>query len=644
MSPPKRSRPTDYADPDLTDVGAGVQPGFRTDAWRTGTARSAAELVPIHPTVLHAFATAARRDDTTGITLVPESPDAPEEHRSHRALWHRATRLAAALAARGVASGDRVLLVMPTSFELIEAFFAAQLLGAVPVPSYPPALLEKAELALDRLGHIAAAAGTRLVVTNAQLRPVILGVALRAPAIETIVAVEELDAEPRRGKVRAFANQLAFLQYTSGSTGRPKGVALTHGNLVANIHAIGQACRISRADTVVSWLPLYHDMGLIGALLFAIYWRTPLVLMAPTTFLLRPRRWLEAITRHKGTLSPAPNFAYALCARRVRPDDRAGLDLSSWRLALNGAEPVNLRTLIDFERAFAPVGFNRQAFLPVYGLAEVSLAATFPTPGAPLKYQVVDRDALADGRAVDAPAADVDPVKRKNSMAIVCVGRAIPGHEARVVDGELRPVGDREVGHVVVRGPSVMQGYYGDQQATAEALRGGWLWTGDLGYIADGELYVTGRAKDLIIVRGKNHYAEDLERVAERVPGVRQGATCAFAVYDDERAADRVVLVCETKVPADDATARAALVEAVKARVGEDCGVALDEVALVPAGAIPKTSSGKRQRSLCRELYVAGELDRRGAKTRLGKAMALARVGVASGAGFLVSAARRILR
>jgi acyl-CoA synthetase (AMP-forming)/AMP-acid ligase II len=643
----KRPRQTDYSEPEMTDVGGGAQPGFRTDAWRTGTARTAAELVPIHPTVLHAFATAARRDATTGITLVPESPDSPEEQRPYRALWHRATRVAAALANRGVAPGDRVLLVMPTSFELIESFFAVQLLGAVPVPSYPPALLEKAELALDRLGHIAAAAGARLVVTNAQLRPVILGVALRAPAVETIVAVEDLDAEPRRGKVRAFANQLAFLQYTSGSTGRPKGVALSHGNLVANIHAIGQACRISRADTVVSWLPLYHDMGLIGALLFAIYWRTPLVLMAPTTFLLRPRRWLEAITTHRGTLSPAPNFAYALCARRVRPGDRAGLDLSSWRLALNGAEPVNLRTLIDFERAFAPVGFNRHAFLPVYGLAEVSLAATFPTPGAPLKYQVVDRHALADGRAVDAPPADggdSDRARRKSAMAIVSVGRAVPGHEVRVVDTELRPLGDREVGHVVVRGPSVMQGYFGDAQATAEALRGGWLWTGDLGYFADGDLYITGRAKDLIIVRGKNHYAEDLERVAERVPGVRAGATCAFAVYDDELATDRIVIVCETKIPAEDGPARAALAEAVRARVGEDCGVALDEVALVAPGAIPKTSSGKRQRSLCRELYASGELERRVARSRLGKAMALARVGVASGAGLLVSAARRLLR
>jgi acyl-CoA synthetase (AMP-forming)/AMP-acid ligase II len=340
---------------------------------------------------------------------------------------------------------------------------------------------------------------------------------------------------------------------------------------------------------------------------------------------LRPLVWLKTIQKHGGTLSPAPNFAYGLCVKRVRPSEREGLDLSTWRLALNGAEPVNLRTLVDFHRAFGPYGFDKSALLPVYGLAESSLAVTFCRPGDPLRYQVVDRNELAAGRAVDGEGT--------SALTVVSVGTPVPGHEVQVLDEHGEPLPEREVGHVVARGPSLMNGYYRDEEATLKVLREGRLWTGDLGYFADGELYITGRAKDLIIVRGRNHYAEDLERVAERVDGVRAGGVAAFGVYDEEKAADLVVMVCETRVEDE---ARTQLVEAVAARVLGDTGVPVDEVVLVPPGTIPKTSSGKRQRALCRELYLKDELGR----TRTGK-LRLMRVFARSGAGLLLSTARR---
>jgi acyl-CoA synthetase (AMP-forming)/AMP-acid ligase II len=449
--------------------------------------------------------------------------------------------------------------------------------------------------------------------------------------VRELVAFEELDDRGRAAdapKPRAVGEDPAFIQYTSGSTGHPKGVLLAHENLVSNIHAIGQASRIGRKDVVVSWLPLYHDMGLIGALLFSIYWRMPLVLMPPTAFLLKPSRWLWAIHRHRGTMSPAPNFGYALCVKRVRPQEREGLDLSCWRLAMNGAEPVNVRTVVDFQRTFAPHGFQTLAMLPVYGLAESSLAVTFPDPGEPLRFEVVDRAALAAGQAVIARGA--------GSTAIMSVGRAVPGHEVVVVDERGNPVAEREVGHIVVRGPSVMQGYFRDEAATELVMVDGWLWTGDLGYVSHGELFVTGRAKDLIIVRGKNHYAEDLEAVAERIEGVRAGGVAAFGIYDEGRAQDLVVMVCESRTEKE--SARLALVEKIATTVQQHCGIHVDEVVLVPPGTIPKTSSGKRQRALCRELYLRNEL----LQNRTGK-LRLALVFARSGAGFLAAKARRLL-
>lgn len=599
---------------------------FRTAVWAFGLPERPEDLRPLHGTLLHALATAAKLEESVGITLLADKEGGPESHIGYRELYHRATRYSVALAAVGVVAGDTVLIVLPTSLDFAACFFAVQLLKAIPVPAYPPVGL-RMKAGLEKLAMIATHSGARLCVTTGRLRALLGELHLRVPTMRPLVTVEELDARGSKTdeRFRAAGDDPAFIQYTSGSTGNPKGVLLSHRNVVSNIHAIGQALRINRTDVEVSWCPLYHDMGLVGALLFAIYWRIPLVLMSPTSFLAKPSRWLWAIHRYQGTISPAPNFGYGMSVTRVSEEERRGLDLSSWRFATNGAEPVNYRTIVDFARVYQPHGFQLDNLYPVYGLAEASLAVTFPRPGSGVRYEVVDRQELANGRAVLSSG--------KGSMAVVSVGQAVPGHYVAVVDdrGELLP--EREVGHVVVSGDSVMKGYHRDDDATAAVLRDGWLWTGDLGYFADRNLYLTGRAKDLIIIRGRNIYAEDLERCAERVPGVRPGCVVAFSVHDEAGGEEKVVLVAETR--AKDRAARTALAQEIRERIAEFCEVVVHEVVLADAGTIPKTSSGKRQRSTCRERWIAGDL-KPARLSRFGLGVVLAR----SKAGLLLARMR----
>ena len=583
---------------------------FRTMSWKRGKATTPKELAPFHPTVLHAFAVAARLEDAVGISMLPDRAGRPTERRSYRELYHQARSIAGALVSLGIKPGDRVLLVLPTSFDFVVAFYGAQLVGAVPVPAYPPGGF-KIEAGLKRLAHIANHSRSKICLTWKKLSPIIGDLGIRARKLRKIVNIEDLrDAAPLDRKFRVGPGELAFIQYTSGSTGNPKGVALTHANLVANVHAIGQALEVNRNDVYVGWCPLYHDMGLIGQLIFTAYWRMPCVLMSPLAFLAKPSRWLWAIHEHRGTLATAPNFGYALCTVRVTPQEREGLDLSTWRTALNGAEPVNYDTLRRFEQVYEPHGFSPRSWLPVYGLAEASLAVTFPQPGNPIRHDTVDRVQLAQGEAVP-----VDP--GPGAMSIVSCGAAVPGHDVLVVDENNKQLPERQVGHILASGPSLMQGYFEDKNATREVMSNGWLWTGDLGYFADGHLYVAGRAKDLIIVRGVNYYAEDLERSAESVRGARGGSVIAFGLYDENTAADRVVIVVETKLL--DADERAALAGGIDEAVTSHCGIQPDEVVLVEPGTVPKTSSGKRQRSLCRTLYLSKQLiKRKQGKLKLG--------------------------
>lgn len=573
-------------------------------------------MQPLYTTLPEMFA-AARAECEVGVTLAPDDPKAPETHWSFAELFDTSTRMASSLRALGVRKGDRVLVLLPTSLEFLAAFAAIERLGAVPVPTYPPTSF-RVETGLDRLCHVARQSGSTVCVTNKQLRMVLGELAFRSNSVRHIVTVEDL----ARGALTdvdspVSSTDLALIQYTSGSTGAPKGVELSHAALLLNIHVIGEALGMRRDDKIVSWLPLYHDMGLIGTALFAVYWRVPLILMSPLAFLAKPLRWLEVISRHRATMATAPNFAYQLCTKRKRTADTSELDLSTWRIALNGAETVNHRTIREFVEAFEPHGLRSNLINPVYGLAEATLAVTFPTIGGGYRHETVDRNALIGERR----AVPCEP--STNSMTLVAVGRAMPGLEVRIVDEEGNALGERSIGHVIVSGPSLMTGYYENAEATRAALRDGWLWTGDLGYFAGGELFITGREKDMIVSRGHNYYAEDIERVAEAVDGVRAGGAVAFGMYDEDNAKEGAVLVCETS--RQEAEERVALADAVRTAVLESCGLRLEDVVVVDRGTLPKTSSGKKQRSACRRLHEQDQLRSQRLPARWRMALVLAR-------------------
>jgi acyl-CoA synthetase (AMP-forming)/AMP-acid ligase II len=575
-----------------------AEPGFRTGAWSAGVPGFGDDVELLSETTVEALRLAAT-EARVGIRLYPDDERDPISLVTYADLLERVRRGAGRLREYGIERGDRVLLVLPTSIELVVAFFATQWVGAIPVPSYPPPALERLETAIDRLVHIGANSQAKVLITTASLRTVLGDVARRVKSLELIVRGDSLEkGQPVASAVGIDPSNPCFIQYTSGSTGHPKGVLLTHANITSNVHAAGLALAVRRDDSVASWLPLYHDMGLIGGLLMPIYWRLPLALMSPLAFLSQPPRWLKMISESRSTMSPAPNFGYALAMKRTTAEERAKLDLSSWRIAMNGAEPVNERTVREFCEAFADAGFQSEAIFPCYGLAEASVAVTFPAPGSPLRTKSVDRQALANGYVEESDAND--------AVRLVGCGKPVPAHQVLVLDETGEPSERGEVGHIVVRGPSVMEGYFEDPETTQRVLRDGYLWTGDLGFQEDGVLFITGRAKDLIIVRGKNFYAEDVEQCLERVPEVRPGGAVAFAVYDDARARDATIAVCETKET--DTALRASLVERLTSTVSEACGLSLEEVVLVEPGTIPKTSSGKKQRSLTRDRYLEGAL------------------------------------
>jgi acyl-CoA synthetase (AMP-forming)/AMP-acid ligase II len=344
-------------------------------------------------------------------------------------------------------------------------------------------------------------------------------------------------------------------------------------------------------------------MGLIGHMLTSALWRVGLVLMPPEVFIAQPSRWLRALSRYQAAHSTAPNFAYLLCVRKITDRDIEGVDLSHWRVAYCGAEPIHPDTIRRFTQRFAPRGFRATAFFPVYGLAEFTVAATFPTAGALPRYDQIDRelferDGIARPKAMDAPGT--------GKMELVSVGRAIPGHFMRVVDGSGVQVKERRVGEIELSGPSMMLGYYHDPETTKQVIHDGWLRTGDLGYIADGDLFVTGRSKDLIIKAGRNIHPQDAEHAASSVKGVRPGGCAAFPISNPERGIEEMVLVCETRI--EEAKQRAGLREEIRARVLDAIAAAPDVVMLVAPGTVLKTSSGKIRRQEMRERYLRGDL------------------------------------
>jgi len=499
-------------------------------------------------------------------------------------------------------TGDRVAIMLPTSREFFAAFYGALYAGCVPVPLYPPARPSQIEDHMRRIAGIVANAGAALLVTDARAKP--LGHLLRAqcPSLRGVATVADLS--------RAAATQLppppraedtAFLQYTSGSTGNPKGVVLSHANLLANLNAMARASGVTARDTFVSWLPLYHDMGLIGACMGSLYVGFRLVLMSPLSFLARPGRWLWAIHRHRASVSAAPNFAYELCLNKLDERDLEGLDLSQWRLAYNGAEPVSPDTIEGFTARFARHGFRANAMTPVYGLAESSVGLTFPPLGRGPLIDRVDRAALAaSGIARPAKADDA------HARRIVSCGLPLPDHAIRIVDADGRELPERTLGRVQFQGPSATCGYFHNAEVSQSLFDDGWLNSGDLGYLAAGELYLTGREKDIIIRGGHNLYPQELEEAVGRLPGVRPGGVVVFPASDAQGGTERLVVLAEIR---DDTEAnRVRILAEINGLAVDLIGMAADDIVLAPPRTVLKTSSGKVRRAACRERYEHGEL------------------------------------
>jgi fatty-acyl-CoA synthase len=559
-------------------------------------------------------------------------------------LLSGAERVAADLAKRGIGRGDAVAIMLPTSPDFFHIFSGVLLAGATPVPIYPPFRADRIEEYASRQSAILANAGARLLVTFHEAGRVAKLLKPRVASLEGVVTatslLESRVATPLGPQLHSHGEDLALLQYTSGSTGNPKGVMLTHGNLLANVRSIGAALGLRSDDTGVSWLPLYHDMGLIGAWLMPLYFGLPVVILSPLAFLSRPIRWLRALHHYHGTVSAAPNFAYELAAAKITDAEMEGLDLSAWRSALNGAEPVLPATLNRFAERFARCGFLRPALLPVYGLAEASLAVTIPPPGVGPRVDHVDRATFeAEGRAVAsaAEAALDDP----NVISFVSVGPPIPQMEVRIVDDSGRKVEDRVEGQLWFRGPSVTRGYFRNEEATAALFPAGaeegWVNSGDRAYQAEGDFYITGRVKDIIIHAGHNLYPHEIEDVVAQVPGVRKGCVVAFGATNPATGTERLVVVAESRER--EAAERGRIAQAITAQVAAAIGSPPDVVEVVPPNTIPKTSSGKLQRDATKNKFLAGSL----AHGRRPVWWQVARLALASSGGRIRSALRRTI-
>jgi fatty-acyl-CoA synthase len=539
-------------------------------------------------------ALARAADAGTGLTFVV---DGVETRRSYADLRRASRSVARALAESGVRRGDLVAIVLDDAEAFLTALFGASIGGFIPASlPVPPAVGEPASFP-ESTARVLRASRARALITTLQLARLLERDRASFPDLVLSVARESLDAPPIENTVSARLDDVAFVQFTSGSSSAPKGVALTHANLAANIDAFNGPAGIgTTADDIgVSWLPLNHDMGLVGMVLGPIYAGRPVVLLTPQAFVKRPVAWLQALTRHQATVSFAPNFAYDLCVRRVK--DLTGLDLSRWRVAGCGAEPIHPPTLAAFAAKFAGAGFRDTSFLPSYGLAEHVLAATFAPRGRGPRVEQVSARELTDQRVAVPPRDGGVPV------SLVSCGSPLPGHRLQIADDEGRPLPDRHVGEILLAGPSVMRGYYEQEALTAATIRDGWLRTGDLGYRSGGELFVCGRAKDLIIANGRKYHPQDLEWAVDGLPGVRRGRVVAFAATHHGRP-DRIVIVAEPR----GTVAAAALSDAIRRQIADAFGLYVDDVALVPGGTVGRTTSGKVQRAATRARYERGEL------------------------------------
>ena len=543
---------------------------------------------------------------------------------TYEGLDHQA-RAVAALLQSHVPRGERCLLLYGSGPDFVTAFLGCLYSGVIAIPVYPPRLNRN----LLRIRSIVADAHATIALTVSPIFDRLEPLFSEVPDLKRLrwlttdnlaLGLAECWREPS-----ITGDDLSFLQYTSGSTATPRGVMVSHENLLSNVALTWKKLQGVPEDCLVTWLPLYHDMGLIGGILLSLYGAVPCVLMAPTAFLQRPIRWLEAITRYKGTISPAPNFAYDLCVRKIKPELRNTLDLSSWRVAINGAEPVRSRTLDSFTAAFASCGFSQKTFYSCYGLAEATLTVTGGNrDDLPVFYKVCEKG-LEQNRAIEAQPDDHD----LEIQTLVGCGQTLPGQRVVIMNPESRTeCAADQVGEIWVSGPSVARGYWNKPEETAytfnasvaDTREGPFLRTGDLGFLKEGELFVTGRLKDLIIIDGRNHYPQDIELTVEQShPALRPGGSAAFSIEIDGH--EQLIVAAEVERqywskhrqsresgPENPLQSNVEVFKAIRRAVAEEHEVRVYEISLLKPGSIPKTSSGKIQRHACRAGFQAGTL------------------------------------
>ena len=526
------------------------------------------------------------------------------EQITYAGLLAGAQAVAAGLRQHDLQPGQSVAIMLPTSRDYLFSFYAVLLAGGVPVPIYPPARLSQLEDHLRRHVGILNNALATLLITVPEAQLVARLLRAQVPKLRTVVTPEQLSREECGLELFQFEPQpedVAMLQYTSGSTGSPKGVILTHADLLANIRAMGEVIKVDSSDVFVSWLPMYHDMGLIGAWLGSLYFACPLVLMSPLSFLARPSRWIWAIHNHRATLSAAPNFAYELCLSKINDSEIEGLDLSTWRSAYNGAEPVSPQTIRRFIDRFGKYGFRDEAMAPVYGLAECAVGLAFPPPGrAPIIDRIQRTIFNASGDAVAEQDADA------NALEFVACGQPLPGFQIRIVDPAGRELADRQEGRLQFRGPSATRGYFRNPEKTRDLFDGEWLNSGDLAYMAGGDVYLTSRVKDIIIRAGRNIYPYEVEEAVGNIAGVRKGCVAIFGCTDALSGTERVVVIAESYEKQSTALQR--LQKQVFDVSTDLLGTPPDDVVIAPPHSVLKTSSGKIRRAANRETYEQGRV------------------------------------
>jgi len=575
-------------------VPAAVEPAFALVGAEAG------DLVPREASTLTAALDwhVERHGERCHVVIVEQEDS--ETRLSYRDLAERARRAAAGLRRAGVRPGERVAMMMPTGAAFLEAFLGLLYAGAVPAPIYPPTSPAQIGEHLQRQAGILRNARAGMLIAGAEARPLSQLLRLQVETLRQIVTVEELAGGDDEALPKIGPQDVALQQYTSGSTGDPKGVVLSHANVLANIRAMGEAMAVRQTDVFVSWLPLFHDLGLIGVWLGSLYYGVPLVVMSPWRFLLRPERWLWAVHRYRGTLSAAPNFAFELCLRKIDDGAIAGIDLSSLRFVANGSEPVSADTLRRFFARFGRYGFRSEAMAPAYGLAESGTGLTLPPLGRAPVIDRIERQALQrQGRAIPATAG------RADVLELVACGHPLAGHEIRIL-GPTGELGERQEGRLQFRGPSATSGYFENPEKNRELFDGDWLNTGDLAYIAGGDLFITGRSKDIIIRAGQHIHPQEIEDLVGGLEGVRSGGVVVLGIADPRAGTERLVVVAETAET--DPARRALLQRQIVAAAARSLDAPPEEVVLVPPYAVPKTANGKIRRAAARDLYVQNTL------------------------------------